>query len=93
MTNIALGRTERVRRVGFDGFCRHRHRTRRLGAARQHLTKMQGQHVDDSTYIDSRKGKAQLKVVAEQGMPNQTFDTPRMYAQYESRVSNQSPSH
>ncbi|GGU53475.1 hypothetical protein GCM10010211_17760 [Streptomyces albospinus] len=55
--------------------------------ARQHLTKMQGS-VDDGTYVDPRKGEAQLKAVAEQWLENQTFDNPRTYAQYESRVRN-----
>ncbi|MFD8569585.1 tyrosine-type recombinase/integrase [Streptomyces sp. NPDC059639] len=55
--------------------------------ARQHLTKMQGS-VDDGTYIDPRKGEAELKAVAEQWLANHTFDNPRTYAQYESRVRN-----
>lgn len=55
--------------------------------ARQHLIKMRGS-VDDGTYIDPRKGEAQLKAVAEQWLANQTFDNHRTYAQYESRVRN-----
>ncbi|EGJ77878.1 putative phage integrase family protein [Streptomyces sp. Tu6071] len=55
--------------------------------ARLHLTRMQGS-VDDGTYIDPRRGEAQLKAVAEQWLANQTFANPRTNAQYESRVRN-----
>lgn len=59
----------------------------RFDDARQYVTKMLG-GVDDGTYVDPRKGEAQLKAVAEQWLENQTFDNPRTYAQYESRVRN-----
>ncbi|MFI6701976.1 hypothetical protein ACIBJC_23925 [Streptomyces sp. NPDC050509] len=52
----------------------------RFDDARQYLTKMLG-GVDDGTYVDPRKGEAQLKAVAVQWPENQTFDNPRTYAQ------------
>ena len=55
--------------------------------ARQHLAKMQNA-VDEGTYIAPRKGESPLKALAEQWLDNQTFDNPRTYAQYESRVRN-----
>ncbi|UQA95882.1 tyrosine-type recombinase/integrase [Streptomyces halobius] len=55
--------------------------------ARQHLTRMLGT-VDDGTYIAPKKGDTLLKAVAKQWLENQTFDNPRTYHQYESRVRN-----
>nr|WP_237539292.1 tyrosine-type recombinase/integrase [Streptomyces sp. SID4951] len=55
--------------------------------ARQHVTRMLGT-VDDGTYIAPKKGDTLLKSIAEQWLANQTFDNPRTYHQYESRVRN-----
>lgn len=55
--------------------------------ARQHLAKVQNA-VDEGRYIDPRKGETPLKELAKQWLDNQTFDNPRTYAQYESRVRN-----
>ncbi|MFI1741482.1 tyrosine-type recombinase/integrase [Streptomyces sioyaensis] len=55
--------------------------------ARQHLTRMLGA-VDDGTYIAPKKGDTLLKSIAAQWLANQTFDNPRTYHQYESRVRN-----